>query len=141
MNKLQQEIIEIIEPWEEFRTCHWYEDLYIVSNIWRVMSLNYNWTKKPRILKQQDNWLWYKFVILTKDKEPRKCYVHRLVLESIKREIWKECNHIDWDKSNNRVENLEYCTRSENLKHRDKVLWKWPKRWEKWQYIKTNFWQ
>ena len=128
MTENRKAIIELIEPWEEFRDCHWYEDLYLVSNYGRVMSLNFSRTWKPKILKEYDNWLWYKRVALTKDKELHQCYVHRLVLESIKRELWKECNHIDWDKSNNRVENLEYCTRSENIKHRNDVMWyKYPK--------------
>lgn len=44
-------------------------------------------------------------------------YVHRLVLLSY---VWyskMEVNHIDCNRSNNHISNLEYVTKSENMKH------------------------
>lgn len=49
---------------------------------------------------------------------PRKhMYVHRLVLSAYKGDSELHCNHINGIKDDNRLENLEYCTASENMKH------------------------
>lgn len=50
--------------------------------------------------------------------------IHRIVAEAfISRPDGKtQINHIDGNKTNNRVDNLEWCTQSENMRHRVDVL-------------------
>ena len=45
--------------------------------------------------------------------------LHRLVVEAFVPKVRgkKECNHKNGNKLNNRVENLEWSTRSENIRH------------------------
>lgn len=70
-----------------------------------------------KMLTPTDNGNGYKTVSMGR-KHPR-CYIHRLVAETYipNPNHYKEINHKDGDKSNNSVENLEWCDRSHNLKH------------------------
>ena len=68
-------------------------------------------------LKQRDNGKGYKTVALTNSKGKRKIfYVHRLVAFSYLGVPTYQCevNHINKIRSDNRVENLEYCSTTEN---------------------------
>lgn len=95
-----------------------YKGLYQVSNLGRLKSLVKRGNKKPRILKQQFR-NGYKRVALTDSNGIKKNKsVHLLVLSSFYgHKIGYECNHIDGNKSNNNINNLEWLTRSENQKH------------------------
>lgn len=105
-----------------------YENLYQVSNHGRIKSLNYRRTGKEQILKQATNKDGYKFVSLRKNGKGKTFTVHRLVAKAfipiIENKV--EINHIDCNKTNNCVSNLEWCTHKENTDYRDL---KNPKTW------------
>ena len=92
-----------------------YED-YQVSNHGRVKSLNYNKTKQEQILKQVTTKYGYKQVGLCKNGTPKMLYVHRLVASAFipNPNNYPFINHKDEVKTNNHVDNLEWCTAQYN---------------------------
>lgn len=97
---------------EEWKPIVGYEGLYMVSNMGRVKSLNYNHTGTERVLKPAYNTYGYLFVTLCKDGKKKNCLIHRLVAEAFldNPHNYPEVNHKDENKENNAVSNLEYCT-------------------------------
>jgi hypothetical protein len=89
-----------------------YEGLYEVSNTGFVRSI-----KSDKVLKME-NKNGYFSVNLYKNGQVHK-YVHRLVAQTFidNPNNHQEVNHIDCNKHNNRVDNLEWCDRKQNLKH------------------------
>ena len=65
----------------------------------------------------------YPFYIESIDSKKRSVHVHRKVAETyIPNPLNKPCvNHIDGNKENNHVSNLEWCTHSENMLHASKM--------------------
>ena len=97
-----------------------YEGLYSVSNYGRIKSLP-RYTTKGRILKQYTNpHNGYKYVSLCKNNKKATKRVHILVVEAFTDYVSNGFNpstvidHIDGDKTNNRLENLEIVTQKEN---------------------------
>lgn len=98
---------------EEWRPIKNYEGLYEVSSLGRIKSL-----RTGRLMSPAPDSDGYATVSLFKIK--RKTYRwHRLVLEAFvgNTEGKGQINHIDGNKLNNRLENLEWATPSENAIH------------------------
>ncbi len=112
------------EKWKDIRG---YEGLYKISNLGRVKSL---WPcrrgSKPRILKNLKQKVGYSGIELCKNKKHTRFNIHRLVgIAFIKNPLNKpQVNHINGVKTDNRVENLDWCTRSENEYHSYRALGK-----------------
>ena len=104
---------------EEWRDIKGYEGKYMVSNLGRIKSLNYRRTGKEKILEGVDNGHGYLKVELCKDGKIKTCTIHRLVATAFCENPhgYKEVNHISEDKTDCRVENLEWCSRSYNINY------------------------
>jgi len=100
---------------EQFKDVKGYEGLYEVSNHGRVFS-HYG---KGKILSSCKTSSGYKLVNLVKDGIKKDVNVHRLVANAfIDNPLGKRCvNHIDGNKTNNSVDNLEWVTERENTQH------------------------
>ena len=106
-----------IEIWKDIKD---YEGLYQVSNWGRVKSLGNGGTHKTsRILKSAKNTRGYLQVQLSKNGKRKWFFIHRLVAEVFLEnpENLPQVNHIDEDKTNNRVENLEWKSHKDNNNH------------------------
>ena len=95
-----------------------YEGLYQVNSLGEIKSLKRN-TTSTKILKQKTNKFGYKTVNLSNNGVAKSKTVHRLVAETLLVNVYgKPCvNHKDCDKSNNKLENLEWVTYKENMAH------------------------
>lgn len=116
--------MEIKEEWRDIKG---FEGLYMVSNLGRVKSLSRVITEingkkrvsKEKILKSKRISSGYRAVILYKDRKEKTMYIHRLVAQAFlqNNNNYTDVNHKDGNKENNILSNLEWVTRSYNIKH------------------------
>lgn len=112
---------------ELFRDIPGWEGMYQVSNLGTVRSLDRivvsctgkAYRRKGKIMPQHYNTDGYKVVYLTRNGCDRTLGVHRaMALAFIPNPLSKPMtNHINAKRDDNRLENLEWCTNAENIKH------------------------
>lgn len=114
----------MMEEVEQWRPVVGYEEIYEVSNFGRVKSL-------PRVVTRKDGYILevvgtilvpaldpkYSILSLGKDRKYTTKKVHRLVMEVFIGKDSRPVNHKDFNRQNNRLDNLEYCTTQENSIH------------------------
>lgn len=105
---------------EIWKSIEGYEGLYEVSNYGRIRSYHNNkhgLREIPKIIIGLDST--YKTIALSKDGKKESRTIHSLVAETFldNPNQLKEVNHKDGNKWNNRVDNLEWITHADNMKH------------------------
>jgi hypothetical protein len=93
-----------------------FEGIYSVDMTGSVNSYH---RKKKKKLKCYNNSSGYLIVDFYKDRKRKQYIAHRLIAETLipNPENKPEVNHIDGDKTNNDISNLEWNTRKENICH------------------------
>lgn len=110
---------------EQWRPITGYEGYYEVSDQGRVRRIKRGpRTWIGRILQPRKTQKGYYHVCLYKEGVSRNHYVHRLVLTAFngKPKSGQEGNHLNGIKNDNRLEKLEWVTKSENELHKFHIL-------------------
>lgn len=111
---------------EFWKPINGYQGLYEVSSLGRVKSLprkkkfgNREYLTKTTLMTGCNNGNGYLSVTLCKDHKHKRFYIHRLVAETFiaNPKHYPQINHLDENRSNNKVDNLEWCTAKHNINY------------------------
>lgn len=111
--------IQVEEIWKDIKGCQNYQ----ISNLGNVKSkerVANNRLRKERILKPSYNEKGYLQINIKDDNNCYKTFkIHRLVADAFIPNLENkiQVNHIDGNKQNNCVDNLEWCDQIENMQH------------------------
>ena len=106
--------ISSIEEWRDVKD---YEGRYKVSNLGNIKSLNYRRQKIEKILCLTMGKRGYLTITFGGKTKKKTLYAHGMVSRAFMGETPEGmvCDHIDGNRSNNNVNNLQYVTQRENV--------------------------
>lgn len=107
---------------EEWKEVFGFDILFEVSNMGKVRTKHHGKTgyqKEYRFIAQADNGSGYLRINIPQSGKQKTIYIHKLVAEAFisNPEALSEVNHIDENKSNNRADNLEWCSHKYNCQY------------------------
>ena len=119
---IQERIKEISEEGELWRPCPEFENKYLISSHGRILGIGTdNACKKGKLLKQhkKKGKNGYMQIRLYDNNRAKTIEVHLLVAKAFipNQQNLPVINHIDEDKTNNHMENLEWCTNQYNIRY------------------------
>ena len=121
--------MDVKEFWIDVKN---FESLYMISNLGNLKSVNRiiiypnnlkNRNFKGKTLNKNLSKSGYIYYDLYKNCKRIRKFAHNLVIENFLRNKInnEDVNHINGIKTDNNLQNLEYCSRSENMKHAFKI--------------------
>lgn len=120
--------MDLKKEWKEVKG---YEGKYIISNYGEIISLprykenrgKFQYVEPKEICRYVNKKNGYVYVQLWNNATYKNIRLHKLVAENFieNKEGKEQINHIDGNKKNNKVNNLEWCTCKENIQHVYKI--------------------